>query len=444
MRRPRAQSTEDRVFTHDFFTTRRADGNGAAKILSVDVAGNGRALVYQQQFAAGAGFRYELFYVDLTQPDQRHPVTGQLDNGVVASRVVLSSDGRFVVFQLDRSNAAGSAIYRFDSQAYATLAQRISPADSELQFAVAPRLNAAGTSVYYGGRAPSNGASKAYRTNLATGVTELIGQLGGSGPRDVGVDFVLPTPDESRFIMHALDSRFPPEPTDAILVGNPLAPNLLNLIHQPAPAAASFEIPLVSPDGLYTVMFGNQFLGLGRSDTPQTDVPIGPDFTFAWQFLETVPDRERVMRADSQAALLVVGCGLPAQFPTVPCDVYELTFSNPAMPVRINAANSTGNDATDPAYSGDGARIVFLDQESNARSLAVVSRGAFGTQNNVSLAGQDVVRYQLDASGYVALYATQTPGSADQRLFIANVDAPGQVFELGLASAGAPFKLVAR
>jgi hypothetical protein len=442
-----AQATEDRVFMHDLLSARRADGNGAAKIVSVDVAGNGRVLVYQQQFAAGgAGFRYELFFVDLAQPDQRQPVTGRLDDGVVASRVVLSNDGRFVVFQLDRPNAAGSAIYRFDSQAPAALAQRISPPDGELQFAVAPRLNAAGTVVYYGGRESSTGRAYVYRSSLSTGAAEIIarGGDGSNGVRDVGFDFVWPTPDESSFIFHGLQSRFPPDPNDVVLVGNPLTPNFAQLIHQPAPAAASFKIPLISPDGLNVVMFGNRALSLGRSDAPMNETMIGPDFNFAWKFLDTIPDRERVMRADSKAALLVVGCGWPAMFPTVSCDVHELTFTDPAAPVRVNATNATGNHATDPAYSADGARIVFLDQESTAKSLAVVNRGSFGTQNSVSAAGQDVVRYQLDASGYVVLYATQTAGTSDQKLFIANVDAPGEALELGLASAGAPFQLVAR
>ncbi len=440
-----AQATEDRVFMHDFFTTRSADGNGASKIIGMNVARDGRALVYQQRFdLGGSRFRYELFHVDLAQPEQRYPVTGELSEGIIASRVVLSDDGRYVVFQLDSPNAAGSAIYRYDAQAPATLAQRVSPSDTELQFAVAPRLNAAGTVVYYGGRAPLNGGARAYRSNLASGTPQLIAQLDSNGFRDVGMDFVRPMPDESLFVMHTLEFSFPPDPHDSILVGNPLTPMLVNLVHTPAPAAVSYRIPLVSPDGLYTVMFGSRVLSLGRTDTPRTDVAIGPDFNFAWQFLETIPDRERVMRADSQAALLVVGCGWPAMFPTLPCDVHELTFSNPAAPVRVSAVNTIGNDATDPAYSADGARILFLDKESAATSLAAVSRGSFGTQNSVSTAGQDVVRYQLDASGYVALYATQTAGSADQKLFIANVDAPGQALELGLASAGAPFQLVAR
>jgi hypothetical protein len=150
------------------------------------------------------------------------------------------------------------------------------------------------------------------------------------------------------------------------------------------------------------------------------------------------------MRADSKAALLVVGCGWPAMFPTVPCDIHELTFTDPAAPVRVSAANTAGNDATDPAYSGDGNRIVFLDKEAGAKSLAVVSRGAFGTQHSVSAAGQDVLRYQLDASGYVALYTIPVTGSAAQRLFVANVDAPGEALELGLVSDTTPFQLATR
>ena len=440
-----AQATEDRVFTHDFLAIRRADGNGAAKIVGLSVARNGRTLVYQQEFPSiGAGLRYELFHVDLTQPDVRHSVTGPLNAGVIASRMVLSDDGRYIVFQLDSPNAAGSAIYRFDTQSSATLAQRISPPDAELQFATAPRLNAAGTVVYYGGRKPANGVAAAYRSNLATGIPELISQPGGNGFRDVGMDFVMPKPDESLVIMHALETLFPPDAHDSIVLGNPLTPLISNDLHIPAPAAVSFSIPLVSPDGLYAVMFGSHTLMLGRTDMPQGEVAIGPDYNFAWQFQETIPDAGRVMRADSKAALLAVGCGWPAMFPTLACDVYEATFSNPAAPVRVNAANITGNDASDPAYSTDGSRILFLDKESTARSLAVVSRGSFGTQATVSMAGQDVVRYQLDASGYVALYASQVAGSADQKLFLANVDAPGQALELGLASAGAPFQLVAR
>ena len=103
---------------------------------------------------------------------QRYPVTAELseESSPVAWWFPTTADTSYS--SSNSPNAAGSAHLSHDAQAPATLAERISPADTELQFAVAPRLNATGTVVYYGGRAPLNGGARAYRSNLASGTPQ--------------------------------------------------------------------------------------------------------------------------------------------------------------------------------------------------------------------------------------------------------------------------------
>jgi hypothetical protein len=445
-RPPATQPTDDRAYVCDLLACHSADGGVVAPIAGLDVSRNGRWLVYQQEVpVAGAPPRHALYRVDLSQPDSRQPVTDELRAGYFADRIAQTADGGQVIIALSDAGA-GSSIHRWNAQTPATLATRISPPDSELQYAAAPWLNAAGTFVYYGGRAPAGGLAAAYRTDLSSGEIARVSPA-TPGRLGVGVDYVRAKPDDSLVISHELEENvIPGEPHYIVSLSNPATPNTSDLLHRPAPSAVSFDVPLLAPDGLHAVLFGSSVLTLTRTDMPRTETPIGSN-NFAWQLLTTIPDRDRVMRADSQAALLVSGCGNPVQFPNTPCDVYEISFNDPANPARVNVASAAGEGATDPAYGADGARILFMKSAAGgARSLAVTKRGAFGAQQTVSAnAAESVTSYVLDASGYVVMYRSDVPGSADDKYYVANVDAPGEVLDVGLsAGAAVPFALVAR
>ncbi|HTU65457.1 MAG TPA: cadherin-like domain-containing protein [Steroidobacteraceae bacterium] len=434
-----------RVHVNDLFSDSFADGSpGTARAERLFVARNGSALVYEEAVPVTGGTSHELFYVDLAAPAVRHAVTGPVPDGTRAVNVLLTADGRQVVHDL--ASSSGSAIYRYSAASPDTLSQRLSPPDTELQYASGARLNAAGTAVYFGGRAPANGQAAGYRTALASGVTTRVSPLhsASGGMVGLGIDFVWPKPDESLVVTHVLEQIFAPDPHNSVEMNAVATPNTTQLLHIPAPSAISFDAPLMSPDGRYALLFNGYAYVLGRTDAPNTESAIG-SFDFAAQTRRPAADDDRAMRADSLGALIVSGCGAPVQFPNVPCDIHEVTFSAPATPARVNAANAAGRNASRPRYSADGARIWFMNSGGgSAATLHVVARGSFGTQATSSAANDDVLSYELDPTGNVALVSADAGGTAGKRLVLVDADAPGDTWTVGAGRDTDGFYLVSR
>ena len=270
-----------------------------------------------------------------------------------------------------------------------------------------------------------------------------VSPLNAGGQYGVGVDFIWPLPDESKVITHFLeDGPIPNNPHFLVFVNSTLTPDLAQLLHISPPAAIVHDIPLVSPDGLHVVHSIYREFSLARTDTPFAETWLN-GLPLTQQGVTNIPDRERVMRADSQAALLVGGCGNQVNWPGVPCNVYELPFADPANPVRVHPDNPPGTDSVDPAYSADGARIVFRQSASGAVTrLVSTRRGAFDAQQVLSPAAESVRNYALDPSGYVASYALETSGFEGENLALSNVDVPGESLDVGIVSEGLDHFLV--
>jgi hypothetical protein len=432
-----APDNGSRIYVNDFLSTYPADDDRGPRDLRV--ASNGNQLSFRVN-TSGSGT--QMFAVNLAQPTVVHTVGAEMPAGIAVNSMQFTPDGRYLVYSA--GDAAGTAIYRYDTQAAGTPAARISPAATEMQFATAPRFNPEGTMVYYGGRAPANGASAAYRTNLASAATTRVSRLQTGTAFDEGIDFAWPLPDESKVIVRFLeDGPIPNNYRPVVLMNLVQSPDIDQYLHLPPPAGVIHGIPLVSPDGQYVVHTVFKGFSVSRTDTPNTETWMGIP-ALQVQGLVDFPDRERVMRTDSQASLLVGGCGDPVNYPNLPCNVYEVPFADPANAVPVHPLNAPGYDSRDPAYSYDGARVFFRHLAPNSPTrLMAVHRGAFSTQQAVSAADDAVLGYKLDFSGYAAAYLSTTSDPNDLALSLANVDVPGEALDLGIVDNGADYYLVA-
>ncbi len=431
------------IYVNDFLHTYRAHPSLApASPGQARYSANGRAIVLLVDFAATG--EKQLRYVELDHPDVIRDVSPRLPFSESMQSIVISGNGRYVVYQARNGTTGVDTLGLFDAQG-AGLATGLTDTATIYQ-ASQPAFNANDTCLYFVGRqqlTQSTSNDAVYRADLSTRVVTRLTPLvpGGNG----AIDSFLVTPDESRVVVTRSLQSIP----RAAYVSNPAQPDVETPLHEPLTSPDFVSIPVMSPNGA-TVLFQVSHTSLDPSQVrladplaPGTTVPVGPTL-FQQSATYNSLDRPYLMRADSQASLMIAGCGTVHNAGGA-CEIYEIAFGSPATPVRVNVAVTPGNSVIYPKYSRDGARIAYLRRNAGIggtlSQLQVTRRQALGTESiEVTAADQPVSYYELDPDGYSAMLSIP-----NDRLWLVNLEAPLSMLQLGegLTTIGA-WKMVPR
>ncbi|MEO8017567.1 MAG: Ig-like domain-containing protein [Pseudomonadota bacterium] len=425
------------IYVNDFLRSYRAHPSLApATLQQARYSANGRAIMLVVDFA-GTGEK-QVRYVELDHPDVMRDVSPRLPFSDSLQAMAISSNGRYVVYQLRNGTTGSDTLWLFDAQAAGMAAALTDPAVLYQTPQVA--FNGTDTRIYFVGRqqpTPSTSTNAVYRADLATRVITRVTPLipGTSG----AIDSFLVTPTESRLVATRALTGIP----RSIYVSDPAQPDLETLLHEPLTNPDFTSIPVLSPNGA-TLLMQVSHAGLDPSQVrladplaPGTTVAVGPTL-FQQSATYSSTDRPFLMRADSLASLIISGCDT-VHNPGGSCDIYEITFGSPSAPVRVNVAAPPGVNVGYPKYSRDGERIAYMRRNAgNAGAvlqLHVTRRQALGAESiEVSPPDQTASYYVLDPDGYTAMVAL--PGN---EFSLVNLDGPQLMLPVGegLDSIGA-------
>jgi len=418
------------VYVNDFLRTYRAHPSLAPATLGqMRYSANGRAIVLLIDFSATG--EKQLRYVELDHPDVMRDISSRLAFSDSMQSITISSSGRYVVYQLRNGTTGIDTLGLFDAQAGGMATSLTDPAVITQASQVV--FNARETCLYFVGKqqltqTTSNNA--VYRADLGTRAITRVTPLipGASG----AIDSFLVTPDETRIVTtRALAGIIP----RAIYVSDPAQPDVETRLHEPLTNPDFASIPVMSPNGATVLMqvshasLDPSLVRLADPLAPGTTVPVGPTL-FQQSATYSPLDRPYLMRADSLASLVLAGCDTVHNQGGA-CDLYEITFSSPATPVRVNVAVPPGINVNYPKYSRDGERIAYMRRNGGGGGavlqLHVTRRQALGTESiEVTPPDQTASYYALDPDGYTAMVSLPA-----NRFSIVNLDAPQLMLPVG-------------